>query len=185
MQEIKVYLNPLRYVLVCLLCAFLSLGLLHLLANDAEGSAVSVFLDFVMGFLAAVFVMLLAWVLYVKIKRIPFLKIYDDRVESYLAFKRTYQVIRYEDVFQFRLTDVMQQKIIAVDYRKEAFVRRTQELSQSKSRRFALQSNSAFAGAADTLNAANLSMKPRELCLLLNERLHQWHQNHPDTHIEV
>jgi phosphoribosylformylglycinamidine synthase len=109
--------------------------------------------------------------LYNKIRHIPLLIIYEDRLELYEQRKGTYRAIHFADVKRFRLIKIHSTKLIAVDYKVTPLIHKVEESSGFMQRLMAF--NFKVSGAIESLPADNLTMKGKEICGILNGRLNK------------
>ena len=69
--------------------------------------------------------------LYKTKKRIPYLIIYDDRVEQYVQFTAAYNTIYFADVKCFRLIKINSTMQIAIDYKDPCLLKKMKSRSTS------------------------------------------------------
>lgn len=117
--------------------------------------------------------------LYNRIRHIPFLIIYEDKLELYEQRKNTYHTIHFTDVECFRLIKIHSTKLIAVDYKVIPLKNKLEKSSGFMQRLMAF--NFKVSGAIESLSADNLTMKGKEICDILNERLNK--NTTPSPHI--
>lgn len=106
---------------------------------------------------------------YNRIRHIPLLVIYEDRLELYVQSKGKYQVINFADVSRFRLIKFRSAKMITIDYKNGAIKRKYKE--SSAFRRWLMDFNFMTVGAMEAIPAHNLTMKGEDLFNLLNKHL--------------
>ena len=96
----------------------------------------------------------------------PFLIITDEYVR--MNSGKGYE-IRYADVDAFFMTRVWSAKMIGITYKKEIEARKMEEAKEvgRALRRF----NTRIAGTPEAIPASDLTMKPKEIIDILNERL--------------
>ena len=110
--------------------------------------------------------------LYNIITRIPFLIIYDDRLDIYEQRKRTYRTIYFKDVVQFRQFSIYSNKYIAIDYCTKPLMRKMEESSCLTKR--VMKFNASVTGAIESIPVQNLTMRGKEICNTLNNRMKIW-----------
>ena len=110
--------------------------------------------------------------LYNLITRIPFLIIYDDRLDIYEQRKRTYRTIYFKDVVQFRQFSIYSNKYIAIDYCTKPLMRKMEESSCLTKR--VMKFNASVTGAIESIPVQNLTMRGKEICNTLNNRMKIW-----------
>lgn len=107
--------------------------------------------------------------LYNWVRHIPYMVIYDDRVDVFQVRKQSYHTIPLADVKRFRLITVGSVKMVAVDYKVTAVIHKMNKSSGFKQRMMAFSFNAS--GAIESFPVYNLTMKGQELCNTLNSRL--------------
>ena len=104
-----------------------------------------------------------------RIKNIPFIIITDRNVSFYVQFKKSYHTINFDDVKQFRIISIYGSKMIAVDYKKNVM---EQLFDGSNGITAKIMSyNLKKTGAAISIPTANLTMKAKDICAILNKRI--------------
>ena len=111
-------------------------------------------------------------ILYNRIRHIPFLIIYEDRLELYEQRKRSYYSISFANVRKFRLVSLYSSKMISVDYKTIPLIHKVEESSDFKQRLMIF--NFKNTGAVENILVANLTKKGKEICDLLNWRLKKY-----------
>lgn len=129
-----------------------------------------------MGWLSVIFfggggLILGVTTLYNAINRIPYLIIYDDRVEQYVQFKAGYNTIYLADIKSFRLIKINSTMQIAIDYKDPYLLKKMKSRSTSGIVKKLMAFNFYVTGAIETIYVSNLIMKENDICNLLNERL--------------
>lgn len=109
--------------------------------------------------------------LYNRIRHIPLLIVYEDRLEFYEQRKGTYHTIHFADVKRFRLIKIHSTQLISIDYKVTPLIHKLEESSGFKQRIMAI--NFKVSGAIESLPGDNLTMKGKEICDLLNRRLNK------------
>lgn len=109
--------------------------------------------------------------LYNRIRHIPLLIIYEDRLDLYEQRKGTYRTIHFADVKRFRLIKIHSTKLIAVDYKVTPLIHKLEKSSGFMQRVMAF--NFKVSGTIESLPANNLTMKGKEICNILNGRLNK------------
>ncbi len=112
---------------------------------------------------------------YKRIRRIPFLTIYADRLEIYKQRNGGYHTVNYADVKTFRLVKIHSSKMIAVDYKVVPLIHKFEEASDLKQSIMHLSFNET--GTIENIPVHNLTMKGKEICDILNHRLENWQTN--------
>ena len=109
--------------------------------------------------------------LYNRIRCIPLLIIYEDRLDLYEQRKGIYHTIHFVDVKRFRLIKIHSTKLIAIDYKVTPLIHKVEESSGFMQR--VMRFNFKVSGAIESLPADNLTMKGKEICDILNGRLNK------------
>ena len=97
----------------------------------------------------------------------PAVVVMADKVVCTALWRRS--EYRFDEVKGFKLTQMSGQEFIAVHFDKQEEQRRLQDAS--KMGRAVWQLNIGLVGAQENITASGLTMKPQELCDLLNSRL--------------
>ena len=106
---------------------------------------------------------------------IPFLIIHDDRLDIYEQRKRTYRTIYFKDVKQFRLISIYSNNYIAIDYCTVPLMRKMDNASCLTQRMMIF--NVSVSGAIESILVQNLTMRGKEICNTLNNRMKIWRSN--------
>lgn len=107
-----------------------------------------------------------------RIRRIPFLIIYADRLGIYKQRNGDYHTINYADVKKFRLVKIHSSKMIAVDYKTAPLIHKFDGASDLKQNIMNFNFNEI--GAIENIPVHNLTMKGKDICDILNRRLNCW-----------
>lgn len=168
--EIRVYQSLWKTTLLSVLClSFAVVGCLIIMDDD-----VSVGRRILAGWLNVIFfggcgLFVLMVNIYNKVRHIPFLIIHRDKLEFYVQFRGTYYTIYFIDVERFRMTRVFGSKQIAIDYRTSPLANKYEE--SSAFRKWLLKFNLNVLGAIESIPAEGLTMRGKDVCNILNERL--------------
>ena len=106
---------------------------------------------------------------------IPFLIIHDDRLDIYEQRKRTYRTIYFKDVERFRLISIYSNNYIAIDYCTKPLMRKMENASCLTQRMMKI--NVSVSGAIESILVQNLTMRGKEICNTLNNRMKIWRSN--------
>ena len=106
---------------------------------------------------------------------IPFLIIHDDRLDIYEQRKRTYRTIYFKDVERFRLISIYSNNYIAIDYCTVPLMRKMDNASCLTQRMMIF--NVSVSGAIESILVQNLTMRGKEICNTLNNRMKIWRSN--------
>ena len=162
MNEIKIYHSVWKNVITIIMC--LAFVVLVLVIRPEEGIPW-------FGWLAVVFfglggLFMAFQIIREKITHRPYLIITDEsvRMNSGKGWE-----IRYADVDSFFLTKVGSSKMIGITYKKEIESRKMEEAKEVG--RAVRKFNTMIAGTPEAIPAYDLTLKPKEIIELLNERL--------------
>ena len=145
---------------------FAAMGVLILLDGDRSFLAWAGILFFGGGGLFVLFLILRE-----RITHTPYYMITDDRIIMNSGLK-TYEV-HFADVERFYLTKVGTErgktKLIGIQYKENVELHKFEDAS--KAGRAVRRFNKSVAGSQETLPADGLTIKPKDLCEILNERV--------------
>ena len=132
--EIKIYQSCRKNLLLFLCCMLFAVGGVYLITDEDESCRFVI--KFIVCWLSLIFFggvgsFLGVTTLYNTIKRIPYLIIYDDRVEHYVQFKAGYNTIYLADVKSFRLIKINSTMQIAIDYKDPCLLKKMKSRSTS------------------------------------------------------
>lgn len=161
MEEIRVYLSPWKNAPVILICfAFAALGL-HTLILHPEKSGLWLWLGLLFFGLGGIFMLWL--ILRERITGKPYYVVTDESVTMNSGLKAW--EVRFDDVDRFFLVG----KMIGIRYRKDREIQKMEDASGLG--RLVRRFNQRIGGSQEQLYVSNMTMKPKELCDLLNERV--------------
>lgn len=109
--------------------------------------------------------------LYNYLRRIPYLVIYNDRIEVYVQIKASYNAVYFKDVQKFRPITLGSSKQIAIDYHPEYIAQRMKSHTTSGFIKKIMIFNIDQTGAIETILASNLSMDRTDILRILNEHI--------------
>lgn len=172
--EIKIYQSYWKNLLLFLCCMLFAVGGVDMITDGTESRKFVI--KIIVGCLGVIFfggggLFLGVITLYNTIKRIPYLIIYEDRVEQYVQFKAAYDTIYYADVKSFRLININGAMHIAIDYKDPYILKKQKSKTTSGIVKRLMAYNFKVTGGIATIYVSNLSMKGEDICRLLNERL--------------
>ena len=160
MEEIRVYLSPWKNALLILVCfAFAALGL-HTLIVHPEKFGFGLWLGMLFCGLGGIFMLWL--VLKERITGKPYYLVTDESVTMNSGWKAW--EVRFDDVERFFLVG----KMIGIRYRKDREIQKMEDASGLG--RLVRRFNQHIGGSQEHLYVSGMTMKPKELCDLLNER---------------
>ena len=167
MREIRIYHSIWRNIPLLAVCfVFAAMGVLILLDGDRSFLAWAGILFFGGGGLFVLFLILRE-----RITHTPYYIITDDGIIMNSGLK-TYEV-HFTDVECFYLTKVGTARgkttLIGIQYKESIELQKFEDAS--KAERAVRRFNKSVAGSQETLPADGLTIKPKDLCEILNERV--------------
>lgn len=171
--EIRIYQSLWKSMLLAVGCLAFSVGgCMIIIENNCDLTT-----KILGGWLNVIFfggigLFLIINAVYNVIRCIPFLIIYDDRLEFWEQRKRSYYTINYADVKKFRLVKIYSSKMITVDYKTAPLIYKFDEASDLK--QSIMNFNFNEIGAIENIPVHNMTMKGKEICDILNRRLNCW-----------
>lgn len=174
-NEIRIYQSPYKSLSLAGLCLLFAAGGVFILNDDDCSMAVKL----VGGWLNIAFfglggLFMLFATLHNRMKNIPFIIITDRNVSLYVQLKKSYHTINLKDVKRFRIISTYGSKLIAVDYKQEAMDRLFGGSNGITTQ--LMTYNLKKTGAAISIPTANLTMKAKDICAILNKRINGTYQ---------
>lgn len=169
-NEIRIYYSFWKNMLMAIGClAFAACG--WLMIHDIHITRPSkVYIGIAgMVFFGGCGIFLLGQTLYQRIRRIPFLIIYDDRLDIYEWRNGTYRTIYFREVECFRLIKIYKSKLIAIDYKETPMKEKMEEASCFT--QHMMEFNARVSRALESFPTENLTIKGKAICDILNARL--------------
>ena len=161
MEEIRIYHSLWKNGLLILVCfAFAGLGI-HSLVVHPEKSGIVFWLGLLFFGLGGLFMLWL--ILRERITDKPYYLVTDESVTMNSGLKAW--EVRFDDVESFFLVG----KMIGIRYKKDKEIQKMEDASCLG--RIVRRFNQRIGGSQEHLYAADMTMKPKELCDLLNERV--------------
>ena len=161
MEEIRIYLSLWKNGLLILVCfAFAALGL-HTLIVHPEKCGFLLWLGLLFFGLGGIFMLWL--VLRERITDKPYYLVTDESITMNSGLKAW--KVRFADVERFFLTGQM----IGICYKKGKEIQKMEDASGLG--RIVRRFNQRIGGSQEHLYVSHMTMKPKELCDLLNERV--------------
>lgn len=175
-EEIRIYQSIWKNLLLGIVSLLFAYGIWVAIKND-DGSLG--FFKEMIGWIGVVFAgfggaFIIVITLFNRCINRPALIIYKDRVDFYVLIKGAYVSFYFADIEQFRLMEMRSNKLILVDYKKNAFGARMEEVSALE--RKTMKFNLGLTGSIENLPASNLTMKGEEIFELLQTRLKEWQE---------
>ena len=161
MEEIRIYHSLWKTGLVILVCfAFAALGI-HSIVAHPEKSGFVIWLGSLFFGLGGIFMLWL--ILKERITDKPYYLVTGESVIMNGGLKAW--EVRFDDVESFFLTG----KMIGIRYKKGKEIQKMEDASRIG--RIVRQFNQRIGGSQEHLYVSDMTMKPKELCDLLNERV--------------
>lgn len=167
MEEIKVYHSLWKNGILIAVCFAFAAISIYTLVFHPEKDGIWIWLGILFFGLGGLFMLWL--VLRERITNNPYYVITDKSIIMNTGMK-TWEV-RFDDVEHFFLTNAATAKMIGIRYKKDVEFLKMEDAS--KVGRAVRRFNESIAGSQEGLPAANLTMPPKVLCEILNERLEQ------------
>ena len=178
--EIKIYQSCWKNLWLILGCMLFTVGGIYMITDESCRLVNKI----IGGWLGVIFfggggLWLAVTTFYNAVKRIPYLVIYEDRVEQYVQWKAARYTIYFADVQRFRLIKISSSKQIAIDYKRTHFLKKMKSKTTSGIVKKLMTFNFLVSGAIESIYVSNLSMKGEDICRLLNDRTNP-KRNHPE-----
>ena len=163
MKEIKIYHSIWKNLILVAIClAFVVPGVLQLLDGKNSFLVWASTLFFGIGGLFMLYIILRQ-----RITNKPYYVITDECISMDSGMKKW--EVRFADVEEFYLINVMSSKQIAIKYKKDVELQKMNEASSAG--RTVRKFNEKIAGTQESLPADGFTIKPQQLCDLLNSKL--------------
>ena len=109
---------------------------------------------------------------YMLIRRIPYIKIFDDRMEYYVPMRMKYKTVYFRDVEGFRLINMSSKaRLITIDYKPDIIGEEYEAEETSGLKKWLFSINYEYTGAIETIQADVYRIDGEEICDILNERV--------------
>ena len=163
MREIRIYHSILKNIALMAVCfVFVAMGIFILMHGERSFIAWTGILFFGGGGLFVLFLIMRE-----RISHKAYYIITDESVLMDSGMKK--REVRFADVEEFYLINVMSSKQIGIKYKKDVEFQKMNDASNAS--RIIRKMNESIAGVQESLPADGLNIKPQELCDLLNMRL--------------
>ena len=172
MEEVKVYHSLGKNAVLVATCLAFAVSGIYLLIRQPESNHVILWTGVVffgLGGLFMLWLMLREWITHT-----PYYVITDESVIMNSGVKQW--EVRFADVDNFFLTSVASSKMIGIHYNRDGAW--AAEVDSGSVSRMVRKMNTKIAGAGEGLPADDLTVKPQQLCDLLNERLRDYRSKH-------
>lgn len=170
-DKIEIYHSIFKTTILFVVAQLFTVPAIYFLFNpDLDFNKKILFWSAILLFgVTALFVLGIA--VYYRCRHIPYLIIYEDRLEIYVHLKRKYKVIPFSDVKNFRIIKIERTKQITIDFKSDLIHNKYQKNSKSKLKSAILAFNYITVGAFETIPVDMLTMKGNDIYRILNDRL--------------
>ena len=177
--EIRIYQSLWKNMLYAICCFAFAVGGYIIVTTDH----IEWITKMVGGWLGMIFfvgggLLLTIMTLYNRIHRIPFIIIYEDKIELYEQGKGSYYSILFKDVRAFRLFSLDSSLMIAIDYKNTPLKQKIEESSTLKKK--LMTYNFIKTGAIESIPVHNLKMRGKDVCHILNLWLERFNQHNKE-----
>ena len=119
--EVAVYYSPGKILYRLLLCVVMIMVSLFLAFNDSVQRLGAEFWGWIgIIFFGGAGLVVGVSLFYMLIRRIPYIKIFDDRMEYYVPMRMKYKTVYFRDVEGFRLINMSSKaRLITIDYKPD------------------------------------------------------------------
>ncbi len=171
--EVAVYYSPGKILYRLLLCVVMIMVSLFLAFNDSVqrlGAEFWGWIGIIFFFLAGLVVGVSLF--YMLIRRIPYIKIFDDRMEYYVPMRMKYKTVYFRDVEGFRLINMSSKaRLITIDYKPDIIGEEYEAEETSGLKKWLFSINYEYTGAIEAIQADVYKIDGEEICDILNERV--------------
>lgn len=106
------------------------------------------------------------------IRRIPYIRIFNDRMEYYVPMQMKYKTVYFRDVEGFRLINMSSKaKLITIDYKPDVIGEEYEAEETSGLKKWLFSINYEYTGAIEAIQADVYRIDGDEICDILNERV--------------
>ena len=172
MEEVKVYHSLWKNAILVAVCFAFSVSGIYLLIRQPESNHIILWTGIIFFGLGGLFMLWL--MLKERITHTPYYVITDKSVIMNSGMK--VWEVRFADVEKFSLTSVAPSKMIGIHYNRDA--EWAKEEDSGSVVRMVRKMNTKIAGVGEALPVGDLTIKPQQLCDLLNERLRDYRSKH-------
>lgn len=171
--EVAVYYSPGKILYRLLLCVVMIMVSLFLAFNDSVqrlGAEFWVWIGII--FFGGAGLVVGVSLFYMLIRRIPYIKIFDDRMEYYVPMRMKYKTVYFRDVEGFRLINMSSKaRLITIDYKPDIIGEEYEAEETSGLKKWLFSINYEYTGAIEAIQADVYKIDGEEICDILNERV--------------
>ncbi len=178
-SEIAVYHSSWKILYRLLLCVVMIMVSLFLVFNDGIQRPGAKFWGWVgIIFFGGIGLVVAVCLFYMLIRRIPNIKIFNDRMEYYVPMQMKYKTVYFRDVEGFRLINMSSKaRLITIDYKPDVIGEEYEAEETSGFKKWLLSISYEYTGAIETIQADVYKIDGEEICDILNERLQDFYEN--------
>lgn len=171
--EIAIYYSPWKILYRLLLCVVMIMVSLFLAFNDSVQRLGAEFWGWIgIIFFGGAGLVVGVSLFYMLIRRIPYIKIFDDRMEYYVPMRMKYKTVYFRDVEGFRLINMSSKaRLITIDYKPDVIGEEYEAEETSGLKKWLYSINYEYTGAIETIQADVYKIDGEEICDILNERV--------------
>lgn len=171
--EVAVYYSPGKILYRLLLCVVMIMVSLFLAFNDSVQRLGAEFWGWIgIIFFGGAGLVVGVSLFYMLIRRIPYIKIFDDRMEYYVPMRMKYKTVYFRDVEGFRLINMSSKaRLITIDYKPDVIGEEYEAEETSGLKKWLYSINYEYTGAIETIQADVYRIDGEEICDILNERV--------------
>ena len=172
-SEIAIYYSPWKILYRLLLCVVMIMVSLFLAFNDSVQRLGAEFWGWVgLIFFGGAGLVVGVSLFYMLIRRIPYIKIFDDRMEYYVPMRMKYKTVYFRDVEGFRLINMSSKaRLITIDYKPDIIGEEYEAEETSGLKKWLYSINYEYTGAIEAIQADVYRIDGEEICDILNERV--------------
>lgn len=171
--EVAIYYSPGKILYRLLLCVAMIMVCLFLAFNDSVQRLGAEFWGWVgLIFFGGVGLVVFVSLFDMLIRRIPYIRIFNDRMEYYVPMQMKYKTVYFRDVEGFRLINMSSKaRLITIDYKPDVIGEEYEAEETSGLKKWLYSINYEYTGAIETIQADVYRIDGEEICDILNERV--------------
>lgn len=171
--EVAVYYSPGKILYRLLLCVAMIMVCLFLAFNDSVQRLGAEFWGWIgIIFFGGAGLVVGVSLFYMLIRRIPYIQIFDDRMEYYVPMRMKYKTVYFRDVEGFRLINMSSKaRLITIDYKPDIIGEEYEAEETSGLKKWLFSINYEYTGAIEAIQADVYKIDGEEICDILNERV--------------
>ena len=178
-SEIAIYYSSWKILYRVLLCVVMIMVSLFLVFNDGIQRPGAKFWGWVgIIFFGGTGLVVAVGLFYMLIRRIPNIKIFNDRMEYYVPMQMKYKTVYFRDVEGFRLINMSsKERLITIDNKPDVIGEEYEAEETSGLKKWLLSISYEYTGAIETIQADVYKIDGEEICDILNEHLQDYYEN--------